>query len=208
MAVAPIPLGIIDDHEVFRTALGRALRDHGFKIVAEGADARATFPHIDSARPAAVILDLKLPNMDGLTALRELRARSPELKILVLTSSEKKQDLDAAWSAGADGYAIKTVPLHLLVDGLHRVLAGERFLQPGLAVGGDPAAGPLGPLSPRERDIFRLIVRGLTSAEIATQLCISIKTVTTHRDRVLKKLSLHSAVQLMRFAATHGLIET
>jgi DNA-binding NarL/FixJ family response regulator len=202
-----IRLALVDDHEMFRFALAHTLRDHGFEIVAEGSDARHTFPQIDAAAPDAVLLDLNLPFMDGVTAIRELRARSPELRIMVVTASTRPRDVAAAWAAGAHGYATKQAPFPVLLDGVRRVVGGERFLAPGLSVDQEAAADPLAPLSLRERDVFRLIVRGLTSREIAKQLCISLKTVDTHRQRILKKLGQHSAVGLVQFAASNGLLD-
>jgi two-component system response regulator FimZ (fimbrial Z protein) len=195
---------LIDDHDLFRAALDASLRGFGFDTVAEGADARAMFAVIDRLHPELVLLDLQLPLMDGLTALRELRARDPQLKICVVTSSDRAQDINAAWAAGAHGYARKDIKLEELVAGLHAMMTGRRFLQAGLRVDGQ--LDPLAALSPRERDVFRLIVLGLSSVQIAVQLCISPKTAQTHRDRILGKLGLHSAVQLVRFAAVNGLL--
>jgi DNA-binding NarL/FixJ family response regulator len=208
--LSAIRVVLIDDHELFRTTLGQSLRNFGFEVMAEGSDPRAMFPRIDEIHPDLLLLDLRLPTMDGLTALRELRGRDRDLKIVMLTSSELPHDINGAWAAGAHGYATKLIGLEALVEGLHSVLLGRRFLQQGLQVDGriDLSQGPLGPLSPRERDVFRLIVLGLTSADIARQLCISIKTAQTHRDRILTKLQLHSAVQLARFAAANGLMPT
>jgi DNA-binding NarL/FixJ family response regulator len=203
-----IRLALVDDHEMFRFALRHTLRDHGFDIVAEGSDARQIFPDIDAAAPDAVLLDLNLPVMDGVTAIRELRARRRDQRIMVLTASDRPSDVAAAWNAGADGYATKAAPFDVLLDGVRRVVAGERFLAPGLTMPANDRTGdPLAPLSLRERDVFRLIVRGLTSRAIANQLCISLKTVDTHRQRILKKLDTHSAVGLVQFAAKNNLID-
>lgn len=202
-----IRLALVDDHELFRTALGRSLRDYGFQVVAEGEDARELFPLIDRLQPDIVLMDLNMPSMDGMTALRELRARSRELRVVVLTSSTEARDINDAWAAGASGYATKAIGMERLVGGLREVIGGGRFLQPGLPTPeAKQSEGPLGLLSVRERDVFRMLVRGLTSADIAKQLCISIKTVRTHRDRILGKLGCHSAVQLVRFAVANHLL--
>jgi DNA-binding NarL/FixJ family response regulator len=205
-----IRLALVDDHEMFRFALSHTLRDHGFEVVVEGSDARQAFAQIDAAAPDAVLLDLNLPAMDGVTAIRELRARRRDVRIMVLTASNRPADVAAAWSAGADGYTTKIAPFEVLLDGVRRVVAGERFLEPGLSppAANDRGADPLAVLSLRERDVFRLIVRGLTSRDIAKQLCISLKTVDTHRQRILKKLDAHSAVNLVQFAAKNGLLDS
>lgn len=204
-----VRLALVDDHELFRSALGRTLREYGFEVVAEGDNARDLFPQIDRLQPELVLLDLKMPSMDGLTALRELRSRTRDLKIVVLTSSPEGRDINGAWAAGASGYATKTLSIELLVEGLRRVAAGGKFLQAGLPLPDESGAeaGPLRVLSAREKDVFRLLVRGLTSLDMARQLCISVKTVRTHRDRIMTKLGLHSAVQLVRFAAANDLLD-
>jgi DNA-binding NarL/FixJ family response regulator len=208
MTMDTIRVALIDDHELFRSALGRTLRDYGFQVVAEGGDARATFAQIDAQQPELVLLDLRLPAMDGITALRELRSRNRQLKIVMLSSSESLRDVSAAWSAGVHGYATKMLSVERLVGGLRKVIAGERFLQDGLEVDESDDRDPLSPLSGRERDIFRLVVRGMSSLDVSKQLHISPKTVDTHRERILKKLALHSVVQLVRFAAAHGLLDS
>lgn len=203
-----IRLALVDDHELFRAALGRSLREYGFRVVVEGGNARDTFPLIDKENPELALLDLSMPDMDGLTALRELRSRRRGLKVVMLTSSNNPHDVRAAWFSGAQGYMTKTLSLEMLVEGLREVVAGKRYLQPGLTVPDEsaPPEGPLQVLSARERDVFRLIVGGLTSEDIARQLCISVKTVRTHRDRIMSKLDVHSAVQLVRFAVANDLL--
>ena len=204
---APLRIALVDDHELFRGPLALALASHGFDVVIEASDARSSFPLIEQARPAVVLLDVGLPGMDGVTAARELLARSPSPKIMMLSASDVPHVVAAAFEAGVAGYALKIIPLEELVRGIHAVARGERYLSPGIAAVPKLASGPLALLSARERDVFRLITRGLSTREIAGELCISVKTVETHRERVFKKLNVHSVVQLLRFAYTNGLVE-
>lgn len=196
----PIPLALVADQIVFREALAHALAAHGFEVVAQADDAAA----LDGAAAPLVLLDLEEPatNVD---AIHRLRERPSDPRIMVLSASLHPRDVGAAWSAGAHGYTTKNVDFATLLDGLRQVAAGRRYLLPGLTArddGDDPSAA----LSRREREVFVLIVRGMTSPAIARELGISVKTVDTHRERVLKKLGLHSAVQLARFAAEQGLL--
>ena len=120
-----------------------------------------------------------------------------------------QNDLDEAWAAGVHGYMTKMQDADGLKSGIHAVVAGERYLAPGLKPSAAPTerTGPIGILSPRERDVFRLLVRGMTTREMAAELGIKRKTVDTHRERLMKKLDIHSAIELVRFAASHDLLD-
>jgi DNA-binding NarL/FixJ family response regulator len=206
---ANISVALVDDHIMFREAMRHLLREQGFNLVAEAGDARSIFPLLDEKRPDVVLLDLRLPGMDGVTATRELATRAPQAKVMILSAFTRQHDLDEAWAAGVHGYASKTQDADGLRLAIHAVAAGERYLAPGLTPTSKPAGreGPLGLLSPREREVFRLLVRGMTTRQIAAELTISAKTVDTHRERILKKLGLHSAVELVRFAANHDVLD-
>jgi DNA-binding NarL/FixJ family response regulator len=204
-----ISVALVDDHAMFREAMRHLLREQGFNLVAEAADARSSFAMIDATRPNVVLLDLRLPGMDGVTATRELANRAPDAKVLILSAYSKQHELDEAWAAGVHGYVTKMEDAQRLRDAIHAVVAGERYLSPGLQPSEkkNDRSGPIGILSARERDVFRLLVRGMTTRQIAAELHISGKTVDTHRERILKKLDLHSAVELVRYAAEHNVLD-
>ena len=202
-----ITVALVDDHAMFRDAMRLVLTDRGFDLVAEAGDARSSFAMIDETHPDVVLLDLRLPGMDGVTAVRELHNRAPGSKVMILSAYSAQHEVDEAWAAGVHGYMTKSQNIETLVDGIRTVAGGERYIAPGLQVSDDARLGPLGPLSSRERDVFRLLVRGMTTREIAAELCISGKTVDTHRERILKKLDLHSVVQLVRYAAVHDVLD-
>ena len=194
---------------MFREAMRHLLRDQGFELVAEASDARSSFPLIDATKPEVVLLDLRLPGMDGVTAMRELQQRAPNSKVMILSAYARQHDLDEAWAAGAHGYMTKMQDADGLTVGIRAVAAGERYLAPGLkpSTMTTDRTGPLRILSPRERDVFRLLVHGMTTREMSAELGISSKTVDTHRERIMKKLGLHSAVELVRFAASHDMLD-
>jgi two-component system response regulator NreC len=162
-----------------------------------------------------MVLDLNLPGVDGLSATREILRRSPQTKVLILSMFTDEIHAARALAAGASGYAMKTQPADDLVEAVRTVGRGERYmprtLSPSLldvqrrAAGRD--GGPLACLSPREREIFGLLVRGLSNRSIARELCISVKTVETHRTHIHEKLGVHSIAQLIHFAAINGAIE-
>jgi DNA-binding NarL/FixJ family response regulator len=204
-----ISVALVDDHIMFREAMRHLLREQGFNLVAEASDARSSFPLIDATRPDVVLLDLRLPGMDGVTATREIQSRAPNTKVMILSAYTRQHDVDEAWAAGVHGYMTKMQDAEELSGGIRAVHGGERYLAPGLAPTQSVSKrqGPIGALSARERDVFRLLVRGMTTRQIAGELCISGKTVDTHRERILKKLGVHSAVELVRFAANHDVLD-
>lgn len=204
-----ISVALVDDHVMFREAMRHLLRDQGFELVAEAGDARSIFPLVAEKRPNVVLLDLRLPGMDGVTATRELQNRAPDTKVMILSAYSRQHEVDEAWAAGVHGYVTKMQDCSELRDAIHTVASGQRYLSPGLQPSerASERTGPIGILSARERDVFRLLVRGMTTRKIAAELCISGKTVDTHRERILKKLGLHSAVELVRYAATHDVLD-
>ena len=204
---------IVDDHAVFRHGLKHVLAGvPDCVVVGEAGTARAAFPIIDAERPDIVILDLLLPGMDGCGAAREIGRRLPEARLLILTARDSADEVAEALAAGVLGFVLKTDPIPVLLEALRSVHRGERYLSPALGeVPTDPPAdGPGGTalraLSLREREVFHLAARGLANLEIARELCISRKTVETHKYRLQKKLGLHNAHDLLQFAAAHGLI--
>jgi DNA-binding NarL/FixJ family response regulator len=210
----PISIVLVDDHTLFRAALSHALRDGGFDVIGQAHDAVSCFATVDALRPDLVLLDLRLPGMDGVTVTRELLTRAPAPKVMIVSGYAQQQDVDEAWAAGAHGYACKTNDLEALTDGIRAIAAGDRWLGPGLPTPRPPrrtrkplSDGPLAMLSARERDVFRLVVRGMTARQIAVALGIGPKTVETHRERILKKLAMHSVVDLVRLAAQHRMLD-
>lgn len=208
---------IVDDHPLVRSGIAVALRAcEAVEVVGEAEDARAAYLLVDSLAPDLVVLDLMLPAEDGITAAREIRRRRAETRILLL-SGYVRPDLAAyAIEAGADGVVLKSQPADDLRAAVQRVLSGGRYLAPELDADAvdqllaqrarGEAAAPLDVLSARERDVFTLQARGLSAKEIARKLFISEKTVQTHRARIFRKLNVHSGIELVRFAAEHGLL--
>ncbi len=209
---------LVDDHALFRASLKTLLAaEPGLEIVGEAGDAREAYRVVESLKPDLVLLDIGLPGVNGVSTTRELTRRDPRCKILVLTQHSSEDFVAQALSAGALGYALKHQTPREIVEAIQTVARGDRYLSPRLqrgavdellrlkqrARGGE---GPTDALSVREREIFDLLVRGYSNGDIGAQLCISVKTVETHRAHVLKKLGAHSMVELLRFAARHGLL--
>jgi DNA-binding NarL/FixJ family response regulator len=209
-------IALVDDHPLFRTGIRSILASHNdLSVVAEASDARHAYEVAETLHPEVMVLDLNLPGVDGISATREILRRSPQTKVLILSMYTDEIHAARALAAGANGYAMKTQPADELVEAIRAVGHGEKYvpraLSPSLldvhrrAAGRD--GGALACLSPREREIFGLLVRGLSNRSIARELCISVKTVETHRTHIHEKLGVHSIAQLIHFAAVNGAIE-
>jgi DNA-binding NarL/FixJ family response regulator len=206
---------LVDDHQVFRDGFRALLATQtDLSIVGEASDARQAFALAETAHPDVVVLDVSLPGMDGVAAVREISRRKPAARLMMLSMHDRDDDVARAMAAGARGYAFKSQPAAEVLDAIRAVGRGDRYLPPrvsGFVVdeivreNGTGNGDSLGVLSKREREVFALLVRGLGNDGVARQLCISVKTVETHRARILKKLRVHSIADLVRFAARRGL---
>jgi DNA-binding NarL/FixJ family response regulator len=206
---------LVDDHPIVREAIRHLLPllSSRIAIVGEASSAREAVAFLDSCQPDVVVLDFLLPGSGGTSAIRDLLRAKVSCQILIYSAVAEPSFAAEALSAGARGYACKRDPLEELSAAIELVGQGKPYLSPSikLALG---VAGVLTPhmavasLSPREREIFDLVVECYTNDRIATALFISVKTVETHRTRINKKLGIHSTGELLRFAALHGLVRT
>jgi len=213
-----VRLVLIDDHTLFREGLHAILeREPDLEIVGEASDARSAYQLVEQVNPDVALVDIALPGVNGIAVTRELR-RTSTCKVLVLSMHASEDFVSQAFAAGASGYAVKDQKAHEMVDAIRAVGSGRSYLCPRISRivledsqrlrRGEPLQkdGPCMMLSPREREVFDLLVRGFSNPRVAGELCISVKTVETHRAHILKKLRLHSMVELVRFAARHELI--
>jgi two-component system, NarL family, response regulator NreC len=207
---------LIDDQQSFRESLQIALwHEAKISVLSHGDTARQMYPVIEAQKPDVVILDVILKDTDGISAVRELHRRGCAPRTLILTSQANSLFVRDAFRAGADGYALKAQPLSEVVSAIQTAANGERYLSPHLPSVADVSverdldmAAPLGieKLSPREREVFCRIIQGDSTRAIARSLCISLKTVETHRLHINRKLGVHSPGELIRFAALSGLM--
>lgn len=182
------------------------------EIVGDAGEARQAYGIIATTKPDVVLMDLMLKDTDGISALREMSRQRLGVKVVILTMQGSEFFVRDALSAGADGYVLKEQGLAEIVEALRTVMGGERYLSPQLRVFGTAtprktgAAAGLDQLSAREREIFARILQGWSNQQIATTLCISIKTVETHRTHINRKLGVHSPAELIRLAALQGIV--
>jgi DNA-binding NarL/FixJ family response regulator len=206
---------LVDDHHMFRAGVKAELGDR-VEVVGEAADVESAVQGIRATHPEVVLLDVHLPGGGGRAVLETLKATHPDLVFLALSVSDAADDVIAVIRAGARGYVTKTISSDDLASAIVRVRDGDAVFSPRLAgfvldafAGEAPPAisdPEMDQLSPREREVMRLIARGYTYKEIARRLSLSIKTVETHVSAVLRKLQLSSRHELTRWATDRRLI--
>jgi len=207
---------IAEDHRILREGLRSLLSSNpAFEIVGEAENGREAVRRVEELKPSLILMDLSMPKMDGLDAIEEIKKRCPDTKVLVLTVHKAEEYVYASLKSGADGYLLKDATRAELVLAVENVLGNKSYISPGISgklvatylEGRGPleSDSSLGLLTPRERQILKLIGEGHRNKEIADYLCISPKTVEKHRANLMKKLDLHSAAALTAFAMEKGL---
>ena len=215
----PIRILVVDDHTLFRRGLTALLgRDPQLEVAGDAADAGEALRRAVELRPDLILLDNHLPGVNGVDALPALRDAAPKARVLMLTISEDERDLAAALRGGACGYLLKTMEGDALAAAIRRAMRGESVIADDMtgklvsafqaasapaSLAASPAPGD--GLSPREREIVRLIARGASNKEIGRELGIAETTVKIHVQHVLRKLGLTSRVQAAVYASEHGL---
>jgi DNA-binding NarL/FixJ family response regulator len=207
---------IAEDYTILREGL-RALisASSELEVVGEAEDGKAAIQSVETLKPDLVLVDLSMPRTNGVDAIREIRRRCPQTKIMALTVHKAEEYVLAALEAGADGYVLKDATHSELMMAIDTVLGGKPYLSPGVSqaviqgyLEGKRDVRPSSPwdtLTPRERQVLKLIAEGYKNREIADYLCVSVKTVEKHRANLMEKLDLHSASALTAFAMERGL---
>lgn len=208
---------LADDHEVVRRGLRTLVEMHAdWKVCAEAADGRKAVQLAEELKPDLIILDLSMPELNGLEAARRIVGDNPLSRVLMLTMHETEQFIRESFAAGARGYILKTDAGRDLIAGIEALLRGEIFFTSRLAAiiyatefeGVSRRRRPRSQtqLTPREREILQLLVEGRKNRDVGRVLNISVKTAETHRARIMSKLGLESVAELVRYAIRNGLI--
>ena len=205
---------VVDDHALFRAGV-RAELGATVDIVGDAGDVDTAITGIVASQPEVVLLDVHLPGGGGRAVIEAVRATAPDVRFLALSVSDAAEDVIGLIRAGARGYVTKTITREELVDAISRVRSGDAVFSPRLAgfvldaFAGDlpaPVDPELDQLTPREREVLRLIARGYSYKEVAARLSLSVKTVETHVSSVLRKLQLSSRHELTTWAAVRRLL--
>ncbi|MBE7464350.1 MAG: response regulator transcription factor [Planctomycetes bacterium] len=214
-ATAPIRILLADDHPLVREGLIACLaRDEGIRVVGEAASGEAALREAERLRPDVVLLDITMPGLNGIQATRKLKELLPSVRILLLTMHNNKEYILEGLRAGADGYALKDAAPRELIEAVRTVHRGERFFSSSVleilaeaGVSSDEPVGAGGALSARETQVLGQIAEGLSNKEIAAKLGVSVRTIEKHRERIMRKLEIHSTAGLTKYAIAHGLID-
>ena len=207
---------IADDHAIVRAGLRALLVEAAaFDLVGEAVGGYEAIELVGKTTPDVLILDLSMPDLDGISVTRQIKPQFPDLKILILTLHEDEALLKEAIKAGAAGYILKRAAEAELISAIQVILRGDIYVDPALLRGlieesPQPQVNQeeqSEPLTRRETEVLRLIVDGYTNRQIGEELNISIRTVEGHRANIADKLGLHSRVELVRYARQHGLID-
>ncbi len=209
---------VVDDHPVFRNGTQRLLEElPDIRVVAEAADGVAAVELADTLRPDVVILDIRLPRLNGVEATRQILRAAPEARVLVLTAYDDDAYVSALMNAGALGYMLKTAPGPELVDAVRAVHRGDAVLHPAIArkvarYWGQAAALPRtetrASITSREVEVLDLVAQGLHNKEVAERLKVSTRTVETHLERIFAKLGVSSRTEAVMLALTRRLLHT
>ncbi|BAS27254.1 response regulator [Limnochorda pilosa] len=217
-----IRIFLVDDHTLVREGLTSLLRTQpDFDVVGEAADGAEALERLEEARPDLVLMDIRMPAMDGIEATRRIKARWPTVRVVMLTYSEEEENLFEAVKAGAEGYLLKDLETATFFSFLRRVFRGEVPISGVMAAkilhelagrrAGRPAHGALPPapaetLTAREREVLELVSQGATNQQIADELHISENTVRNHLRNVLSKLHMNNRTQAAAYALRQGWI--
>lgn len=222
---------LADDHRLLVEGLSNLLAAHGITVVGIAGDGRAAVLQALDLNPDVVLMDLRMPVCDGLTATRLIKAQRPAIKIVILTTSAEDQDLFAAIQSGASGYLLKSISGQAFIDALHGLEEGVPPFSPGLAARlmeefarranqdaplhdsapADAAAASLAApapvdLTPRQADVLRLVAAGLTYREVGQQLALSERTVRYHMAELMERLHLEHRSQVIAYAGKVGMV--
>ena len=211
---APVRVLVVDDHQMFASSLAQALSAEddllvvGVAVSLEGARAQTS-----ATAPDVVLLDHRLPDGDGVSAITALQSLRPSVQVVILTATTSDRVLVAAMEAGAAGFIAKTQPLDDVIDGVRAAAQGESVVSPKLLSRLLPrlqrrSSSPATTLTQRERDILDLLATGLPNADIASQLSLSVHTVRNHVANLSAKLGAHSKLEVLAIAVRDGLVDT
>jgi len=206
---------ICDDHTLFVEGIKAMLRNESsLEIVGEARDGRQAVELVKELKPDVLLMDVSMPDMNGFDATQRVHELDPNIKVLILTMHDEEELVARCLEAGAAGYIIKDAPASQLLYAIEMVKKGERYLSPvvlkqvvaGYVKNSNVPQTSYDRLSPREREVLKLLAEGLSVKEIATRLNLSVKTVDVHKTNLMKKIDVHDRTELIKYAIRQKLI--
>jgi DNA-binding NarL/FixJ family response regulator len=207
---------IVDDHAILRDGIRSLLeRQEGIAVVGEASNGREALDRVSELQPDIVLMDVAMPEMDGLEATRRVKEDYPNVRILILTQHDNQEYVTPLLQAGASGYVLKRSGGREVVTAIRQVYEKGAFLEPGVArqvlhdyaQATEVTQADRPSLTERERQVLELVVEGKSNREIALALVISPKTVSVHRSNIMAKLDVHNSVELVRYVMQHNLLD-
>lgn len=206
---------LVDDHQIMRDGLRAILADDpDIRVVGEACEGREALRLAIETRPDVVVMDVAMPDMNGIEATRSIRRALPEVKVVALSTHSDKRYVLNMLRAGASGYVLKNAAYRELLRAVHAAVDGGRYLSPEIAsivvdecFSETKQSGVFAALAPREREVLQLLAEGLTSRAIGKKLSIAVKTVETHRRHIMQKLELRTVAELTKYAVREGLTQ-
>lgn len=205
---------IVDDHPAMRRGLREIISDATeMDVIAEAGNAAQALEQVRKVRPDVVLMDISMPGRSGLEALADIKVEQPELPVLICSIHAESEYALRALRGGAAGYIPKDSDPEELITALHKVVSGRRYITPALAellaadAGGDLTHAPHESLSNREYEVLRAVATGKSMSQIADEMSLSVKTISTYRSRILEKLHVATTAEMIRYALEHKLVE-
>jgi DNA-binding NarL/FixJ family response regulator len=206
---------LVDDHRMLREGLRTILeKDDSFTVVGEASNGREAIRLVQALRPDLIVMDVAMQDMNGIEATRQIKALAPNIKVIALSSHSDRRYVKAILEAGAHGYVLKANAYEELLRAVDAARRGLTFLsaevtseivESALQQGTEGSVYEI--LGAREREVLQLLAEGLTSCEIATRLCVSTRTIDSHRRNIMRKLDLHNVAALTKYAIREGLTD-
>ncbi len=210
---AVIKIILVDDHPLVREGIrARLSSQSNMKIVAEAENGKEAVRLVQELSPAIVLMDINMPEMNGLEATKAIHQVAPATKVLVLSMHQDREYVVEIMRSGARGYVLKNSPPTELIRAIESVHSGQAFFSPAISSVlleelSRPEKSAADELSEREREVLGLIAAGLSNKEIADKLGVGVRTIETHRERLMRKLDIHTVAGLTKFAISHGILK-
>lgn len=208
----PIRVVLADDHVLVRQGIMSLLEREGMQVLAEASDGQEAVRQVERLNPDVAIMDIGMPLLNGMDAARTVSRSCPKTKSILLTQHNEDEYVSEGLQAGVKGYVLKSQVANDLVVAVRQVLRGDVYLSPGIASAviaayRSKSERPAHALTARERQVVQLIAEGKSTKDVASLLGVSVKTVESHRSRLMQKLDIHEKATLVRYAVKRGLVQ-